>query len=153
MYDLVAAIFIQFADPAMRASAVRQHARALRPGGLLVLQGLPPRQLQYRSGGPQRIDHLYTEEMLREAFAAAGSSSCAATTPSCAEGTQHTGNGRTRRQNGGAQALSRSAPRRGSTPRWKAAPAAMLAHQPIASASGRDAAGLRKCSKAALTSR
>ncbi len=67
-YDLVAAIFVQFADPAMRKRLFARMARALRPGGLLVLQGYTPRQLQYRSGGPQRVDHLYTEALLRRAF-------------------------------------------------------------------------------------
>ncbi len=68
-YDLIAAIFVQFADPAMRARLFAGMRRALKPGGLLVLQGYTPEQLKYRSGGPGRIDHLYTEAMLREAFA------------------------------------------------------------------------------------
>jgi SAM-dependent methyltransferase len=69
-YDLVVAIFVQFADPAMRRRLFSNMVRVLRPGGLFVLQGYTPRQLQYRTGGPQRIDHLYTEELLREAFSA-----------------------------------------------------------------------------------
>ncbi len=68
LYDVVAAIFVQFADPAMRERLFASMVQALSPGGLLVLQGYTPRQLQYRSGGPQRIDHLYTEELLRDAF-------------------------------------------------------------------------------------
>lgn len=91
VYDLVAAIFIQFADPAMRARLFANMLRALRPGGLLVLQGYTPRQLQYRSGGPQRIDHLYTEEMLREAFAAAEIVELRSYDAELREGTQHTG--------------------------------------------------------------
>ena len=90
-YDLVAAIFIQFADPAMRQRLFANMLRALRPGGLLVLQGYTPRQLQYRSGGPQRIDHLYTEEMLREAFAAAEIVELRSYDAELREGTQHTG--------------------------------------------------------------
>ena len=91
VYDLVAAIFIQFADPAMRQRLFANMLRALRPGGLLVLQGYTPRQLQYRSGGPQRIDHLYTEEMLREAFAAAEIVELRSYDAELREGTQHTG--------------------------------------------------------------
>ena len=90
-YDLVAAIFIQFADPPMRARLFTNMAAALRPGGLLVLQGYTPRQLQYRSGGPQRIDHLYTEEMLCEAFAAADIVELRSYDAELREGTQHTG--------------------------------------------------------------
>ncbi|MFO1272845.1 MAG: class I SAM-dependent methyltransferase [Rubrivivax sp.] len=69
-YDGVAAIFIQFADPALRARLFERIVRCLRPGGVLVLQGYTPRQLEYKTGGPPWVEHLYTEAMLREAFAA-----------------------------------------------------------------------------------
>ena len=36
---------------------------------MLVLQGYTPQQLVYRTGGPPVASHLYTEPMLREAFA------------------------------------------------------------------------------------
>ena len=70
LYDGIAAIFVQFADPAMRARMFDGIVRALKPGGLLVLQGYTPRQLEYRTGGPPYADHLYTEPMLRQAFGA-----------------------------------------------------------------------------------
>lgn len=69
-YDGVAAIFVQFADPALRQRMFARIVAALRPGGTLVLLGYTPRQLDYRTGGPPRADHLYTEPMLRESFAA-----------------------------------------------------------------------------------
>lgn len=69
MYDAVVAIFIQFADPAMRARLFARMAAALKPGGVLVLQGYTPRQLDYKTGGPPLVEHLYTEALLREAFA------------------------------------------------------------------------------------
>jgi 2-polyprenyl-3-methyl-5-hydroxy-6-metoxy-1,4-benzoquinol methylase len=69
-YDTVAAIFVQFADPAMRERLFANMVRALRPGGLLVLQGYTPRQLDYKTGGPGIVSHLYTEALLRSAFAA-----------------------------------------------------------------------------------
>jgi SAM-dependent methyltransferase len=68
-FDGVAAIFVQFADPPTRARLFENMKRALRPGGTLVLQGYTPRQLDYRTGGPPIASHLYTEAMLREAFA------------------------------------------------------------------------------------
>ena len=34
--------------------------------GTLLLQGYTPKQLDYRTGGPPLIEHLYTEPMLRE---------------------------------------------------------------------------------------
>lgn len=69
-FDAVVAIFIQFADPAMRARQFAQMQAALKPGGVLVLQGYTPRQLELKTGGPGVLSHLYTAALLREAFAA-----------------------------------------------------------------------------------
>lgn len=68
-YDGVAAIFVQFADPPMRERLFANLVRCLKPGGLLVLQGYTPRQLEYKTGGPPFLSHLYTPELLRGAFA------------------------------------------------------------------------------------
>ncbi len=68
-YDGVAAIFVQFADPPMRARLFANVVACLKPGGTLVLQGYTPKQLEYRTGGPPYVSHLYTDAMLREAFA------------------------------------------------------------------------------------
>lgn len=68
-YDGVAAIFVQFADPEMRGRLFARIAESLKPGGTLVLQGYTPKQLVYRTGGPPQLSHLYTEALLREAFA------------------------------------------------------------------------------------
>ena len=88
--DGVAAIFIQFADPAQRERLFARMAASLKLGGTLIrkptrcalrysrlgrpgalmLQGYTPKQLEYRTGGPPYASHLYTPAMLREAFAA-----------------------------------------------------------------------------------
>jgi SAM-dependent methyltransferase len=68
-YDGVAAIFVQFADPALRSRMFARIIESLKPGGILVLQGYTPKQLEYKTGGPSNVDHLYTEAMLRDAFA------------------------------------------------------------------------------------
>ncbi|MDO9093900.1 MAG: class I SAM-dependent methyltransferase [Rubrivivax sp.] len=68
-YDGVAAIFVQFADPALRTRLFAHIVDCLKPGGVLVLQGYTPKQLDYRTGGPPHASHLYTDAMLREAFA------------------------------------------------------------------------------------
>jgi cyclopropane fatty-acyl-phospholipid synthase-like methyltransferase len=65
-YDAVVGIFIQFADPEMRARIFKQVHQALKPGGLFILQGYTPKQLEYKTGGPSLIEHLYTEQMIRE---------------------------------------------------------------------------------------
>lgn len=71
-FDAVVAIFIQFASPEQRARLFAHLKRALKPGGLLLVQGYTPRQLDFRSGGPALADNLYTEAMLRSAFADMG---------------------------------------------------------------------------------
>ena len=68
-FDVVVAIFIQFVGAAGRAQQFANLKRCLKPGGLLLLQGYTPRQLEYRTGGPAQVDNLYIEAMLREAFA------------------------------------------------------------------------------------
>jgi len=68
-YDGVVAIFVQFADPAMRGRLFANMTRCLKPGGVLVLQGYTPKQLEYRTGGPPIASHLYTVDLLRAAFA------------------------------------------------------------------------------------
>jgi cyclopropane fatty-acyl-phospholipid synthase-like methyltransferase len=67
-FDVVAAIFIQFANPELRPVLFNRMKQALRPGGLLLLEGYRPEQLQYGRGGPPYVENLYTEAMLREAF-------------------------------------------------------------------------------------
>ena len=65
-YDAVIGIFIQFAEPQMRARIFKQVHKALKPGGILILQGYTLKQLEYKTGGPSLKDHLYTEDIIRE---------------------------------------------------------------------------------------
>lgn len=67
-FDVVAAIFIQFATPPERAAIFAGIKRALKPGGLLLLEGYLPKQLEYKTGGPSDLARLYTRELLQEAF-------------------------------------------------------------------------------------
>jgi hypothetical protein len=41
----------------------------LKPGGLLLLQGYRPEQIEYATGGPRARENLYTRALLEEAFA------------------------------------------------------------------------------------
>jgi cyclopropane fatty-acyl-phospholipid synthase-like methyltransferase len=68
-YDTILAIFIQFAGPTLREGIFAGIEQALKPGGLLLMQGYRPEQLNYRTGGPPYIDYLYTRPMLEAAFA------------------------------------------------------------------------------------
>ena len=90
-YDLVAAIFIQFADPPMRERLFNRMAAALRPGGLLVLQGYRPEQLANKTGGPPRESHMYTEALLRVSFVDMDILELRSYDAELAEGTQHRG--------------------------------------------------------------
>lgn len=68
-YDAVVAIFIQFAGPPGRAAIFAGMRRAIRPGGVILMQGYRPEQLAYGTGGPPVAENMYTEPMLRQAFA------------------------------------------------------------------------------------
>ena len=68
-FDIVLAVFIQFASPAERPALFAGMQRAVKPGGLLFLHGYTPKQLDYKTGGPPCAAHLYTQEQLAEAFA------------------------------------------------------------------------------------
>lgn len=68
-FDVIAGIFFQFADAALRPLIFRRIRETLKPGGVLILQGYRPEQLAYGTGGPKQLDHLYTAAMLRDAFA------------------------------------------------------------------------------------
>jgi SAM-dependent methyltransferase len=67
-FEVVAGIFFQFAPPALRSDIFAGMKRALKPGGLLLIEGYRPEQLGYGTGGPGQIENLYTRQMLLEAF-------------------------------------------------------------------------------------
>jgi 2-polyprenyl-3-methyl-5-hydroxy-6-metoxy-1,4-benzoquinol methylase len=90
-FDVVAAIFVQFAAPAVRERMFAGMLRTLKPGGWLLLQGYTPRQLEYRTGGPPCAAHLYTEGLLRQAFAAHEIVALREHDDVLTEGTQHSG--------------------------------------------------------------
>ena len=68
-YDALVAIFIQFVGPVEREALFAGMQRAVRPGGVFVLQGYTPKQIEYKTGGPPSVENLYTEEWVRATFA------------------------------------------------------------------------------------
>jgi SAM-dependent methyltransferase len=68
IYDVVVAIFIQFSTPAERATVFAGIRKALKPGGLLLMEGYRPEQLKYGTGGPKEVDQLYTRALLEQEF-------------------------------------------------------------------------------------
>ncbi len=67
-FDLVVAIFIQFAGPEARAGQFADLRRAVAPGGVLMLHGYRPEQVALGTGGPPFEENMYTEPMLAQAF-------------------------------------------------------------------------------------
>jgi len=67
-FDVVVEIFTQFSSPAERAMKWAGMRRALKHGGLLIIQGYSPKQLTYGTGGPKQLENLYTPAMLEDAF-------------------------------------------------------------------------------------
>ena len=67
-FDVVVGIFFQFVAPAEREKVFAGIKKALKPGGLLLLEGYGPKQLEYKTGGPKILENLYTRELLEKAF-------------------------------------------------------------------------------------
>lgn len=91
VYDGVAAIFVQFADSARRERLAANIMKVLKPGGTLVLRGYTAKQLEYPTGGPPLLSHLYTPAMLRAAFAAMQITELREYEAFICEGTGHSG--------------------------------------------------------------
>ena len=69
-YDAVVSIFFHM-PPEARGAIHAAMLRALKPGGIIILQAFTPDQLRYTSGGPKQVDMLCTAELLRKDFAGA----------------------------------------------------------------------------------
>lgn len=67
-FDTVVGIFFQFLDPSERLRIFDGIKRTVRPGGLVLIEGYGPGQLEYGTGGPKVLENLYTPDLLREAF-------------------------------------------------------------------------------------
>ena len=67
-FDVVVEIFAQFSSPAERALKWTGMRRALKSGGLLIMQGYTPKQLDYATGGPKQIENLYTRPLIERMF-------------------------------------------------------------------------------------
>jgi SAM-dependent methyltransferase len=90
-FDVVVAVFIQFAGPPLRDHVFAAMKAALRPGGLLLLQGYRPEQLGFATGGPRDPAAFYTESLLRDVFADFGVLELKAYDAELCEGSAHNG--------------------------------------------------------------
>ena len=66
-FDVIAAIFIHLAGTE-RDALFAGMKKALRHGGLLLLQAYRPEQLKYRTGGPPDAERMVTRALLEAAF-------------------------------------------------------------------------------------
>jgi SAM-dependent methyltransferase len=64
-FDVIVVIFAQPLEKTALFTGIR---RALKPGGLLLLEGYPPKQLEYGTGGPGEVERLYTRADLEAGF-------------------------------------------------------------------------------------
>ena len=69
-FDVAVAIFVHF-SPEHRTAMHHALLRALKPGGLLILEAYHKDQLDYGTGGPPSLEMLYTREDLEGDFAEA----------------------------------------------------------------------------------
>ena len=68
-FDVVVEIFTQFSTPEERIVKWDGMIRCLKPGGLLLLEGYTPKQLEFKTGGPKEVERLCTHDMLKNGFA------------------------------------------------------------------------------------
>lgn len=59
-YDITIGLFFQFVGPAQRDILWRKMRAATRPGGLIMIHGYTPKQLEYGTGGPPHVENMYT---------------------------------------------------------------------------------------------
>jgi SAM-dependent methyltransferase len=69
-FDMVVGIFFQFANPELRADIFKGMTAAVKHGGHLLIEGYGLKQLEYKTGGPDIPEHLYTLDLMRDSFAA-----------------------------------------------------------------------------------
>lgn len=90
-FDVIAAIFIQFATPEERTGLFAGMRQALKRDGLLLMQGYRPEQLAYGTGGPAQAERLYTRALLEDSFKGFSALEIREHDSAIAEGNAHVG--------------------------------------------------------------
>ena len=90
-YDNVVGIFFQFATPEERGTLFTRMLDSLKPGGTLIIQGYTPRQLDFNTGGPGKLAHMYDESLMLDAFGELDILDLRTYEAEIAEGTGHQG--------------------------------------------------------------
>jgi SAM-dependent methyltransferase len=66
-YDVAAAIYVHLPE-AIRRKFHQQLAKAIKPGGVVIIEAFDKEQLKRDSGGPPDVQLLYSTEELRDDF-------------------------------------------------------------------------------------
>lgn len=69
-YDAIVSVYLHLPE-SVRSSVHANMLRALKPGGLFLLEGFHRDQMAYASGGPRDPTMLFTEESVRQDVASA----------------------------------------------------------------------------------
>lgn len=89
-FDGVISIFCHLPE-SVRKHAHQTAARALTPGGVVILEAYTPAQLAFGTGGPKDVNLLYALPMLREDFASLDLEIAREVERDVVEGSLHTG--------------------------------------------------------------
>lgn len=68
-FDITIGLFFQFVGPAERDVLWRKMRVTTRPGGLIMIHGYTPKQLEFGTGGPPHVENMYTVTDLYDVFA------------------------------------------------------------------------------------
>lgn len=68
-FDITLGLFFQFVGPAERDVLWRKMRVAARPGGLIMIHGYTPKQLEFGTGGPPHVENMYTITDFDDVFA------------------------------------------------------------------------------------
>jgi SAM-dependent methyltransferase len=90
-FDLIAAIFFQFIGPDTRDGVFAGFKKALKPGGLLLMEGYNLHQHKYDNGGPSNVANLWSRSLLERAFIDFSSIRIIEEDRELAEGSRHVG--------------------------------------------------------------
>ncbi len=90
-FDVIAAIFFQIMGPDTRPGIFAGLKQALKPGGLLLMQGYGLGQHKYRTGGPSDAANLWSRDLLERAFADFSSLKISEEDRELKEGSNHIG--------------------------------------------------------------
>lgn len=67
-YDIVLGLYFQFVGPEGRDILWRRMLRAAKPGGLVMIHGYSPKQIEFGTGGPPSVENMYEPADFNEIF-------------------------------------------------------------------------------------